>query len=166
MQYEKPSEKDISDISILFRKSFLEKKFSKKFSERVISIYLKNPEFSLVAKDKNEIIGFIYATDNASKILEKSSFLDKILPNTQSLLVPAKKYRNSAFIILNFVDENYRNKGIGSELMKRVINKMNKTSIFCQVDMRNRSSVKMIEKFSIKLVETHGIFKKYRVYEL
>ncbi|MBT3582607.1 GNAT family N-acetyltransferase [Candidatus Woesearchaeota archaeon] len=165
MQYEKPSEKDISDISILFRKSFLEKKFSKKFSERVISIYLKNPEFSLVARDKNTIVGFIYAIDDASKILKNASFLDKMLPSTQLLLVPAKKYRNDAFVILTFVDKAYRNKGIGSELINRAINQIHKP-LFCQIDMKNKSSMCMIKKCGAKLVETIGIFKKYGIYEL
>ena len=88
-----------------------------------------------VAKENNNIVGYIII-----EIMEK---------NNRKM-----RYRKILEISNLGVEENYRNKGIGTELLNFIKNKAledNCTDLYLTVNEENKNAIKLYEKFGFKI---------------
>ena len=96
---------------------------------------LINNEEIYVAKENNNIVGYIII-----EIMEK---------NNRKM-----RYRKILEISNLGVEENYRNKGIGTELLNFIKNKAlenNCTDLYLTVNEENKNAIKLYEKFGFKI---------------
>lgn len=169
MIYERPTKEDTEGISTLFLESFNRPFLSKKFCKHMIDIYLKYPQYALVAKDDDKIVGFVYAIDNLSKLSKHTKLFDKMLPWRIGYFLPAKtKHFDQPFALVYCVDKDYRNLGIASKLFDKILQKMkqNHKIVYFQIHLNNKPSLTVADKFGSKLIETRGLIKKYGIFEL
>ena len=88
-----------------------------------------------VAKENNNIVGYVII-----EIMEK---------NNRKM-----RYRKILEISNLGVEENYRNKGIGTELLNFIKNKAlenNCTDLYLTVNEENKNAIKLYEKFGFKI---------------
>lgn len=96
---------------------------------------LINNEEIYVAKENNNIVGYVII-----EIMEK---------NNRKM-----RYRKILEISNLGVEENYRNKGIGTELLNFIKNKAlenNCTDLYLTVNEENKNAIKLYEKFGFKI---------------
>ena len=126
---EKMNLKDFKQI-----KDNLQKDFDDFWNENVLESELKNDNsLYFVAKNKNEILGFIGITKNIDFV--------------EILNVVVKK--------------DFRNKGIGNQLLQKIIEvakEMKMQEIYLEVNEKNENAIKLYEKNNFKKI---GERKKY-----
>jgi RimJ/RimL family protein N-acetyltransferase len=169
MHYIKPVAADVEEISSIFRESFNNRWLSKKFSQHLISLYLKHPNLAIVAKDEDKIVGFIYAIDNISRLFKQTKLVDKIAPWRLGYFIPSKlKYANEPFVLIYFVDKDYRGQGIASNLLQKVLDQMKskQKQVFMQIHLNNKSSIRVAQKHGAQKIEHGGYIKKYGIYRI
>ena len=96
---------------------------------------LINNEEIYVAKENNNIMGYVII-----EIMEK---------NNRKM-----RYRKILEISNLGVEENYRNKGIGTELLNFIKNKAlenNCTDLYLTVNEENKNAIKLYEKFGFRI---------------
>lgn len=96
---------------------------------------LINNEEIFVAKENNNIVGYVII-----KIMEK---------NNRKM-----RYRKILEISNLGVEEKYRNKGIGTELLNFIKNKSienNCTDLYLTVNEENKNAIKLYEKFGFRI---------------
>ena len=115
-------------------KENLQKDFDDFWNANILESELKNNNsFYLVAKNKNEIVGFI-------GIIKNVDFVE----------------------ILNIVvKKDFRNKGIGNKLLQKIIEvvkEIKMQEIYLEVNEKNKNAIKLYEKNNFEKI---GIRKKY-----
>ena len=145
IKYVEMTKKDHKDIKRLITEAWFsdypfKQKYIKLYASGYLNMYLSESDYKIVAKDGDKIVGFIFGNLNKAPLKQRIISKTKLffyaiymlfsypgrrgLKITQitnrvnkELLKPFKKELKNE-LILFIVDENYRGKGIGTQLEK------------------------------------------------
>jgi len=179
------SKEDINDIAKIHLEALSQDflpSLGKKFLEVFYKGVLKVPNsFALISKDNNTITGFIIGTSNMTNFFKKVikskavylSFIvfikiinnPKIIKNViDSLFYTANEKGPAAELVIIAIDNNYRGKNIGKELVKALEFELNNIGVKeykVSVTNNNEGANLFYNKLGFKLYESFDFNGKY-----